>query len=659
MAKTLPSQDSLQWEWRQLEQRFSDFHLYRDVESGWWNELRRRETEPNIQPELKPLQEGISFRSPAVEKAVSDWKAILKMEPTIIDARVSGLSQQARDTERDLALYFRRSWDLQNPRREVDDRVAEGQIIHGIKFERKCWKPFELPDENEALPPPFHFENCVIDGFYWPGGIVDPDGPVWYRYSVSVVECGITNSDGEKLTLDDMGHVGWLSSDEPYDYTKDPQKKVHVIVRDWPAIDGEMCCLDDCDHPQRYITTYVCASGKKMTDAEEVETIASPLRTNSFYGIGGLLMQTERDPHQVYRPLLLPLYELIQWKNYLVTLLAVLVRNEAKDDSYINVGETNPQTLMAVLPENEQGSRQAADMPQAGANQIPLHPGPVERYPKITSEHLVFLIKQCDEMILTYLPNRYLTGNADIQASNATGTAFISQSQAASVIPSVLLAETDGGLIERSIKDECHAYRYWSHYCPDDSQPKWVVSITGNELATRGKAGDQVFIDAKKCAVDADWIIKTGNETWTEKQARWSLAKDKWLNGVYTEDDLIREGGIYDVQMQKELLYSERIVHALAPYEDEMARLVLLRRATIKTGMDFSQLGGQPGVPGQPGQPPPQGQAPVPPANSAPHNPSVQAASVAHTMNPQVSLPPTMQPAGGNSSGIQPPGVGQ
>ncbi len=652
----LPEKDQLDYQWRQLEQRFREFHQFRD-QDGPWNRIRRRDYPAPIQPELLPIAEGIDFQSPAIEKATSDWKAICKMEPTVIDARVSGLSQSARDTERDLALFFRRSWDLQNRRREVDDRLLEGVIIHGQKWERKMYRPFMPDEDGDALPPPFSWENCLIDGFFWPGGVVDPEGPVWYRYSVPAVDSDITKN-GRKLTLDPQNKVAWLGAHERYDYANSGERKIQVIVRDWPSLDPkDNCCLDDCDHPQRYITTYVCPEGEKLDDAVEVETVASPFRTCSFYAMGGLLQQTERNPHQVYRPLLLPLYELTNQLNYLIKVLYVLARAESKDDSYINVGETNPQTLMAVLPENERGNRQAADLPEAGANQIPLHPGPVERYPKVTSEHLVFLIKLVKEMIDSYLPNRYLTGNADIQASNATGTAFMAQSEAASVVPSVLLAELDG-FIERSIRDELHAYRYWSFQVPDDAQPRWMVQVNEKEAMSRGraKAGEQVYIDAKKCSVDMDWVIITGNKTWAEKQAEWSLAKDQYMMGVLTVEDLIRKAGIYDVEMQQELLFAERIEQGLEPLEDRMAQLILTRRAAIKTGVDFGQLmGGSP-----PGALPPPSAAPAQlPAgpgggNSAPINPSTQAASVAHSLQPQVSMPPAQMNPQGGASGVAP-----
>ena len=636
MAKT-DNYEELQYEWRQLEEKFRLFHDFRDLDSPW-NKILRRELKVDVQPELLPLGEGIEFRSPDLEDATNKHKSTMQMEPTRIEARVPGLTQTARDTERELTLFWRRGWDISNPRRTVDARWSEGQIRHGITVDRKCYKPFEPSDDGKPLKYPFSWEPCLIDSVFWPGGIFRPEDPCWIRYSISVVESGITK-DNKKVTLRD-GKIGWLGPDEKYDYQTDRRNKINVIIRDYPSLDGEMCPLDGCDHAQRYITTYVCPEGANMDDAEEVETCASPFQTCSFYGIGGLVMHTERDPHKVYRPLLLPLYELIQWKNYLVTITAILARGEAKDNFYGDASGTQPETIAALNPSTERGATGTYEKPDAGSEELPVYPFQVKQFPNVTSQHLMELIKQCDAMIAEYKPNRYLTGNADVEASNATANAVMSQTQAAGMIYEPLLAEIDG-VIERSIRDESHAFRYWDYMCPDDIHPSWAISVIDTTPQGKGKVGEQVVITAKKCTSDVEWLIITGNKTLAEKQAEWSMAKDQYASGVLVIEDLIRAAGIYDVELQKELLFGQRIEQQIQPLEDQMVKMLLLREASVKSGYDFSQL--QAPQPQQGGQPP---------QSSAPHNPSPMPAAVAHSISPQVQ-PIATEGIQGGGSGVQ------
>lgn len=635
MAQTA-TKEELDHRWRQLEPRWSNFHRRRDLE-GTWAQLRRREKPVTLQHELSKAQEGMDFRSADLDYAVWMDKAILKQNPTTINYRLPGDSQASRDNESACAQFFRGGWEQTNIRRIWDDRVAEGQDKDGMKLERLGHRPFELPDDGEDLKFPFKMENCLLDGVYFNGGVFDPQDFLIYRYSCPITDSGV-KKDGKRIYVNKQENkVDWLGPHEPYDYVNQAGESIHIIVIDEPASDGTMCPLEGCEHVQRYISTYVCLPGQTFLDSEKIETVASPYDRNSFFVIGGYVMQTERDPDNVYRPKLLPLYELINLLNWLYTLLAVLIRMEAKRNDYLNVGGTAADVL-AQSYESEGGPKDTIDVPDPTDDSMAVYAGIVQRYPTATSAHLMPFIQVIKEEIQRHMPNPSLLGQNFVQQSNATASAVGLGTQAAGLPYEPLISESDG-TIAAILHAERHAMLYWSYYAPDDQQPRWYLDIGSDPR--KGQSGTRVYVDAKKLGAYPDINVVTGSKTSAQKAQDWALAKDKFAQGVMTVRDLIRESGVMDPEDYMEDLFADRIDQALDPTVINMAVRYLERQASIQSGIDFGQF-----------SPEQQGLQPVGAQGSsstAPHDPNPYAGAAQRQLAPPVSLPAIPSPEGGSS----------
>ena len=104
------------------------------------------------------------------------------------------------------------------------------------------------------------------------------------------------------------------------------------------------------------------------------------------------------------------------------------------------------------------------------------------------------------------------------------------------------------------------------------------------------------------------------------------------MYGVLTTDQLLRAAGTDDIQGQKEALRMEEIRADVQPLITEIRRRRIIQKASVRTGMDFGALIGQPVFnpdqsvntqmpPETPPQGPQGGGAPQAPQTSAPTTP--------------------------------------
>lgn len=599
---------NLETEIKPLIKDLDDFHKERKN----WDELVRREIPIELPPEQTD-SEPVEYQSAVLEKDIGDHIEILRMNPTRFDIICYDDSKPAKEVERRVLLWMAHEWVELNRGRWWDTMVAEGQVRHGIKMPWLRWKPYSESDgvgmkKEDGIRKrknAFRWSNTNLQGCYWAENdeYGQPEADVFfYRYTAPIYECGLTkDEDGEtkKLTFleDGVNKLGWVGLDEDID-SKAGSKQVQVTIKDYRDV-GKKCELPGCDHPQRRIAVYVNLP-KKDKEAELVEDLESPFPGCSFFLIGGRILHSETNLHHKYRPLMLSEYQEQHHQNYLLTTLATQSREAYGDqDVYAKLSSITAENANFVR-NAEGGPVNSFDMKAStGPGKIPLLPD-LDRFPKSIDPHLLNLINISDARMSEYRPNRFLTGNAGKEASNATGTAFLQQSQQAGMPYNGLLGNSDES-IKKCFEYIRHAIRFLAKDDPAGVETRYYGALTGNETTARysGKEGEVVWVSAKDFEeYDFDFVINTESTTMAEQGARWQMEKDKFLSGVTTPEQLIRDGaGIFDVQGQLEDLYAYRIRSSLIPVELELAKQYQLFLSSSMTGINFEaflqQVAGQ------------------------------------------------------------------
>ena len=568
--------------------------------------------------------EPVDYQSADLEKDVYDHVEVLGMNPTKFDVAMFDDSAEAQKAIRPILLWHARTWEDMDENRWWDRAVGEGQVRHGVKVMWLRWRS-QIGDKRPRNP--FYWSNTNIYGCYWTESDNEVDA-FYYRYTVPILESGITK-EGKKLTLDNLGKLGWLGLHEEHG-TYVSGKMVEVIIRDARDLNGrpkksdtiagkirsmpkqgDMCGMDGCDHPKRTISIYVCPKDK-INETEYVEEYDSPFPGCSFFVIGGRVSYHETDMHQKYRPLMLPSYNEQYYQNYLKTILSTMARKDYGDEDVYLDGSTVPPHIQ--LPEG--GAQQNFDRPEPGSNKVPFYPAELKRWPKSTSPHLMTLLQRSEEKQSEFRPNRFVIGTAFTEASNATGTAFLQQAQQAALPYNGLLGNSDAA-IKKACKFMRHAIRYWAQADGEDTS-EYPAVLTGSENVMRYggsvSQGELVTYTSKMASYDFDMVLKTSSQTLAEAGARWLQAKDKYFTGIFTVKDLMKEADIFDVEAQVDLLYAESVVEDMAAVETRMQEAYLVHKASAETGLDFNQFMTQPvnGSPAGSGQqvPPQNGGSP-------------------------------------------------
>lgn len=578
-------------EWSNIEQRFSKFVQFRG-QDGTWAKIIRREFPVRLQPELEEFREGFDYQSPLVEKYIHDHVDVLH-NPTLFDLHTTDDSRAGRDVQRALLLWTARVWDQLNDGGWWDSATGEGQTWAGADASWLRWKPAKLvkgEDGQEVAEKeranPFYLEHCDIGGVRWVGNPLDPDA-VYYRYTVPVVESGL-RKEGKRLTVDSLDQLGWLGEHEAHD-SSTYGKSVDVLVRDARDLAGRLCPCEGCDHVMRTITVQVSVKGQAVDKGEIVEEMDSPFHHSSFFITPSRQSFRETDPHLQMRPLIAALYPLVNFENYITVVLAAMARGDYSNKNlYESLANVTPQATIAREGGNA-GQDQAED---DGFFEIPLRAGQVLRLPKNISDHLMALRQDVQRLIAECAPNRYLQATASTEASNATGTAFLQQAQAASLPYNRLLTMSDR-TIRRIFEAIFHAIKYWGYEEPEGYPTKYVALLTGGENVLRYKStikvGEPISITAKDASSAFDLVVKTESRTLTEQIENWRLAVDKYEKNVFTRHDLMRAGGIFDVVGQDELLFRDQVRHQhLEPYTQKLVADTVMRMAEVISDFDFS-----------------------------------------------------------------------
>lgn len=637
MAKLAPEvAASLEHEWTSLESDFSDFHAARNLD-GTWKSIAHGTLPPDIHPDLAKYAQGLRYMTGMLEEDFRILNILHSANPTMIDAQVRGSTQAARNLERDFKLTWASWWDNDlNVDRWLDGWVYEGQTESGATIPWLRWRKKDNGDGTSGCP--VYVEETIVDAMRWKGNFRNPSA-AWCKYKTSVIDCDIKNAKGERPTYEKDGSLGWASEMLPEFYTDNSGKMVEIIVRD--AEDPIATCpLPGCHHKQRRITVYICKAGGKTSDYEEVESYDSPFEQCSFIIVGGNVKKSERNPHRILRPSAWILIDLVLKYNFLFnSLLATFAREMADERLYENVGGASPEVIQAVHGDEDMGQSGGTEKPDVDSNTIMRLAGSVQALPKPSTQELMALLDKTERQYELYRPNRNLTGNASV--SEVTGTAAVLQSQGAGMMLAQDLINWDGGH-KRMFHETMHGIRFTSHFEPDDEQTRYVATVSGREnvKGSKGgtKAGDEVWLDAKKCATPVNFSAETSKDTPADRRDREERARTAKAAGIFVQRDVDEAYGIFDPDMQEELRFAESVEQFLKPLElRRVAALVAARSASI-TGTDM-------------GEEPLVSQLPLP-GDTGEQTYNTSEANAARRHTPPVEVPSTGNIGAGGSSGL-------
>lgn len=633
MTATYPAEDAtaLQNEWTQLDSDFQDFVTARRLD-GTWKSLEHLSWPPNIRPELKEYVQGAFSMFGGLSDDLRLLIAIHGMNATRINVQAAGTSEASKKLESDHKLTFANWWTLNiNRGRWLDNYNYEGQSGSGFVTNWLRWRKQERGDGVSGCP--VYVEKVLPECIRYKGDWKNPSA-AWLRYSVSAVDCDVKTPKGERPSYMADGNLGWVSEGMPYDYKSNSGKQIEVIVRD--AEDPvAMCPLEGCYHRKRRITIYVCKEGAKTDEWEEVESYDSPFERCSFIIVGADVRETERNPHYIFRPSAWILFQLADQFNQKLTELAAMTRRELSDDtSYINAAGANADVVTAIqTPEG--GTDNTVKRPEIGSKELPVLPGPVQKFPGPALQGLLEEIRMIREEYQDRRPNRSLLGQQ--ATSEVSATVGQLQVQGAGVPIGPDLAAWDVGTV-RIFEEIRHGIRFTSHFEPDGEKTRYVAMVTGKERVYGKRssgAGEEVFLDAKKCEHDVLITAETSKDTPSETSTRRMEAITALHEGVFTMEDVDEAWDIFDHETQEEKRAEAYIDSLIEPYFARLAAAYATGQATARTGVDFGALLN------------PQGLLPPESQESQTHN--TEAANAATSVAPTVNTGPTGSPTGGST----------
>lgn len=626
----------LNHEWTALQSDFANFHTARDL-TGTWKAIEHATFPPDIHPDLKKYAQGLQYMSGMLQDDFRILKILHSANPTMLDAQVRGSTQTARNLERDFKLTWASWWDNDlNDGRWLDSWVYEGQIGSGLTVPWLRWKQCDNGDGTSGCP--VYVEETIVDALQWQGSFRNPSA-AWCKYTTSMLDCDVKNGKGERPYYERDGAIGWTSEMlPPESYVSNAGKTVEIIVRD--AEDYlAMCPLEGCHHRQRRITVYICKSDGKVDDYEEVESYDSPFEKCSFIIVGGDVRKTERDPHRILRPSAWILIDICLQYNFLFnSLLATFAREMSDDRMVINAGATNPETLQALAGDEDSGQTGTVTRPEMGSGDIAILPGQVQSLPKPSTVEMMALLDKLEKQYAMRRPNPALTGQMAL--SEVTGTGAVLQTQGAGQMLSEDLANWDTAH-KRMFYETMHGIRFTAHFEPDDEQTRYVATVSGRENVKGGsgglRAGDEVWLDAKKCETKVNFTAETSKDTPQDRRDREERARTAEANGIFVPRQTYEAYGIQDIQAHEEELERTRIRKQLQPWADRRIAARLMAKSAAVTGVDHGEEQGIASMPL-----PDEEQGGTQSVNTLQAN-----NSRLHT--PPVTLAPTGTPTGGSS----------
>lgn len=579
---------ALQNQIEQARRRFeADFRPNRVT----WGDLRKRKLDIELPEEVVKGDDYYQYKTPELEKAAFDWQDIGTTNPTMFDVVTIDQSVEAKENGRNVLMWSAHGWELENEARSWDMAVIEGQVVDGVKVMQLCYRPQKVIEgdakaKRKKQRHPFYWEDRDIHGMCWLGDETQEGGPSFaaYESEIPFTEAAIKYKKAGLQFGVKGGKCGWFGQDIALDH-EHHMETVKVTTIDAIDPEGEECVLEGCEHVARKIYVHISGKEDEMTDDTLFEEYDSPFPGCSFFIIPGR-RSSDRDMDARFRPMILPMYVEAEATNYLSTLLYAQIREDyGPAGYYIDYSQANPLNI----PEGESVS---FDFHGASEGEIQGFPGEVRRMPRTLSPHLPAEIAAHNQRMADFMPNRFLTGNAYTEASNATGTAFLAQQQQASLPANGLLQKSDAAIL-KSRTYEYHAIRYWGRSDPPGQPTEWYAVMSGNNrnVVTRGtqpKHAEVFKVTASMLEdLDFDLRIYTNSETLAEQQARYQLARQKKQDGAITPEQFLREAGSDDVEGQKQQLRAAETYGLMIPEIQAAKKAAITKIYKVLGGIDL------------------------------------------------------------------------
>jgi len=568
-------------------------------------------------PNAAPDDAADDYQTPELEHALETWIDGLVGNPTLFDVVLTSKdTEEARKARDNIRLWASSMWKHRlNVDRWWDQAVAERQVRDGIAIMRLGWKEVIEPGEGlsdeerdrmlKRQGSRFYFEDIPLEGTAWTEEGRDAD-VFFYEAEIPVIEGQQKfKKQGESSMLspvvDAHGHLGWVGEHDATQErrsdtdAKTPSRKLKVLYRDARDPQGRRCPLEGCDHPMRVISVYLYGDGQDRGQAELYEEQLSPFPGCSFFIIPAR-RHNSRNMHLRYRPPLHPMYVEAAEINYTTTLLTTMSRKDYEGRGlFIDGSKINPDVRIG-----EAGVQESYPYPGDNNDKLVVYPGPLETMPSKVSPHLAELRRDSQERMAKYMPNRYLTGEAHEEATDATGSAFIQQAAAANKPLNRVLSASDGYGIYKGFMYIFHAIRYFDCSGEKTTEHKYYATTMGDEDVMTGgsEAGRDVAMTKSLLeSIDFELQIKTESETLAEQNARYLLWSAMYDKGIATVDDVMKAAGIRDVERQKRLLYKQRLRQIDQPQREQAQLMIINRIRQSLTGLD---LGTNPAAPAPP-----------------------------------------------------------
>ena len=584
----------------QLKNAKRPFTVFRENRETW-RDLRHRDLEIELPDEVVKGDDYFQFRTPELEKAMFDWIDIGRTNPTTFDVITIDQSADAKEAGRSILMWSAHGWELENEGRWWDAAVLEGQVADGVKVMRLCYRPQKVlmgdaKTKRKRQRHPFYWQDCDLQGMCWLGDESQEGGPSFaaYESKIPFLEAvGKYKKEDKKFGVSG-GKCGWYGQDVALD-SDHLMQTVKVTTIDAIDHEGEMCGVEGCDHMQRKIYVHVSGKDDDIDEDSLFECYDSPFPGCSFFVIPGRSSR-DRDMDARFRPMILPMYVEAEATNYLTTLLYAQIREDyGPSGYYVDYSRADPR----LIPED---GGMSFEFHGAAEGEIQGFPGEIRRMPRTLSPHLPTEIAAHNARMQDFMPNRFLTGNAYSEASNATGTAFLAQQQQASLPANGLLSQSDA-VILKSRMYEYHAIRVWGE--ADGGYPtEWYAVMTGNNrnIMVKGKQAkhSEVFTVTAKMFEETDFDLRTvtKSETLAEQTARYQLARQKMIDGAITPDQFLRESGADDIEGQKHALRGAETYGLMVPEVQSWKKAAMTKMAEVLMDLNSGALAGAPPVAG-------------------------------------------------------------
>jgi hypothetical protein len=623
----------------ELEPLFQTFWIRR----AEWQQLFRVRRPTKLESSLEAYGDGIDIQSPLLQYDRKIHMTFKMQNPTKIDAAPDGPSKPAQTAAEKQRIYYASLWNTMDAGNKIRAPWAQSTTDAGVFFARmhyrqpmepkEDWleervKSYRSEDEDDdtyetkkldrsAKARSEHFAESE-DACFWLEAIgigelcfnamgKDKRTLTIQKSEIDFIEFTRLQRSkklgGGFANLDEAGKVVFLGEahapeGRAGDDTTLSSNKFTYLVKDY----------QDPKTKQWMVCEYVYPNGE-VDKGEKVHEDVNPLGRSIFFVVeSGDSVPQETDPHLRYLPTMWAELQLTGLINYLTTKIAAISMRETTDDIYIDISKLTPDARQMMESAGAQvegsgaGSRLVFKRPDPNSNELPLYPGKLENFPHRVSEHLMLIVQQAKDDLVSVRPNEAVQGrhtNAHTNAREAeTATMGLLDKQSNSALWGPDLTNFDDFVADvmRAVRN---CILFWDKGAPDGALKEYPVITTGNEPILGGsvQAGQSYTLTANDFKAHPDIRVMTKHETQAERIQNEQQSMMKYDRGELTWLQHLENLGNDDpIRIAKELEL-DRIRKQREPRADQLRQVAIDEYVTLKTRINVSMLQGGPPMP--------------------------------------------------------------